>query len=61
MSAFADDQAAVFGTAGIEVDEALEAAETRFGWVLVLVRPGFAVDGRVLGQYVAKVAGKLER
>lgn len=48
MTAFADYEPAVVGAAGIQVYEALEAAETGFGRVLVLVWPGL-----VLGQIFA--------
>jgi hypothetical protein len=46
VCAAADNETAIFGTVGEQVDETLEAAEAGLGGVLVLVGPGL-VRGEV--------------
>lgn len=56
MCAFADDEAAVVGTVGEQIHEALEAAEAGFLRVLVLVSP-WLVWGKVSAVGESKIDG----
>lgn len=59
VRALADDETAIIGTAGVEVDEALKTAESRLLGVLILVGPGLVL-GKI-GAIREAVVNDIER